>query len=1383
MSIWNVPALLLSLFYTATCLASPAQLTYQGRILKSDNSPLEYNNVSFVFQMTDPSGQCVIYQEQVTGINMTNSGGIFDVPIGTGTVQYPLGPSSVLDAFNNSTSFTCGSCSVVSGNYVCVDSSSTYSASSGDGRKLRASFYDGSGWKTITPDAVIRSVPYAGYALSAQKLGTNVASDFLTKAGLPNCPAGSFLTSDGTGFTCAPVSGATGGTVTNVTSANSYISVTNGNSTPHITLNVGTVANTVAAGNDPRLVNAMQTGSAASGDLSGTYPGPTVVALQGVGVSSATPANGQYLKFNGTNWLPSSVAISDVTNLSSSLSSYLTQSAFNGYVSTASCSTNQTMYWNSVAGNFQCQAINVSLAGDVIGAIGASKVVALQNQPVDATAPTSNQVLQWNGSKWTPATPAAANLNGTIPAANMPAFSGDVTSSAGSTTLTLANAGTAGTYYKVTTDAKGRVTAGSTSLVAADIPNLDWSKITSGKPATLSGYGITDSVSNAGGTPSLQTGTDASKPASPSAGAVYFATDTKVIYQYNSGAWVAIASASGTGGTITALTSDVSASGSGSVAATVNSVGGSTATNIHNAELAANAATNANTASTIVKRDASGNFSAGMISANLTGTVTGSASLNVLKSGDSMSGNLTFNSGKGTVFTDSTTNTIGLQAPTTVTSYVLKLPAAQGTANQMLTNDGSGNLSWTSLSSLGVTSVSVTSPVTNSGTASAPNIGIQQATTSQPGYLSSADWNTFNGKQGTGLNSANIWVGNASNTAIPVTPGGDVAMTNAGAFTVTALRGKAISATAPSASGQVLRYDGTSTYVPAFLGLADIRATITPFGGVFAGAACTAGQSLYWQSSTDTMQCQSIAINDSQLTYTVSRAANTFLAAPNGSAGAANYRAIATADLPASGVTAGTYKSVTVDATGRVTAGTNPTTAAGYGITDAFVNGGNSFGGAATLGTNDNFSLAFKTNGSTRATLTAAGKLGIGTTNPQGNFVVSNAGTQGFEVWPGAWPASATGVVAYDRNASAYTGLQFDAASIVLAPGGVASNGLNVISSGNVGIGTTTPTYALSVYRGVAGTTSNVESGNNGSAVQNRYAGLTSGGVAQVWGTGMNISNSNAGYELYDYTAGASRIYVNTSGSVGIGTTAPGAPLDVENASTSTSSVTIMAQQNALPAGGSTYIKLGHDTATNNNSGDISFFYNASASNQNRIDFGFQGGPKYLTVRADGNVGIGTTTPQAQLQVAGDTRFGCRAGFWTAGDGRVCMEATLRTSNSIHGMGGAGPSAVAVCKTVGPGSRVCTYNDFMQACAARTLGGPNAPTSDPFGGSALGVFGDHSAISTAQGTSTDYNPSGVGAGQVDDVFLTWNAGSCGDNVDGPARHDAASSNFNYRCCY
>ena len=52
-------------------------------------------------------------------------------------------------------------------------------------------------------------------------------------------------------------------------------------------------------------------------------------------------------------------------------------------------------------------------------------------------------------------------------------------------------------------------------------------------------------------------------------------------------------------------------------------------------------------------------------------------------------------------------------------------------------------------------------------------------------------------------------------------------------------------------------------------------------------------------------------------------------------------------NLPTTGVTAGTYRSVGVDAYGRVTGGTNPTTLSGYGITDAKI-----ANGVITLGAN-----------------------------------------------------------------------------------------------------------------------------------------------------------------------------------------------------------------------------------------------------------------------------------------------------------------------------------------------------------------------------------------------------------------------------------------------
>nr|WP_199068472.1 phage tail protein [Chromobacterium sp. ASV5] len=68
---------------------------------------------------------------------------------------------------------------------------------------------------------------------------------------------------------------------------------------------------------------------------------------------------------------------------------------------------------------------------------------------------------------------------------------------AGNPTVALANSGAAaGTYGMVTVDAMGRVTAGR-QMQAADVPGLDWSKITSGTPTTLAGYGISDAVTAA----------------------------------------------------------------------------------------------------------------------------------------------------------------------------------------------------------------------------------------------------------------------------------------------------------------------------------------------------------------------------------------------------------------------------------------------------------------------------------------------------------------------------------------------------------------------------------------------------------------------------------------------------------------------------------------------------------------------------------------------------------------------------------------------------------------------------------------------------------------------------------------------------------------------
>lgn len=75
----------------------------------------------------------------------------------------------------------------------------------------------------------------------------------------------------------------------------------------------------------------------------------------------------------------------------------------------------------------------------------------------------------------------------------------------------------------------------------------------------------------------------------------------------------------------------------------------------------------------------------------------------------------------------------------------LKYPTVDGTANYVLKTNGAGTLSWTSA----VTAVTGTAPVVSSG-GTTPAISMVAATTSVNGYLTSADWNTFNGKYSTG---------------------------------------------------------------------------------------------------------------------------------------------------------------------------------------------------------------------------------------------------------------------------------------------------------------------------------------------------------------------------------------------------------------------------------------------------------------------------------------------------------------------------------------------------------------------------------------------------------------------------------------------------------
>lgn len=150
-----------------------------------------------------------------------------------------------------------------------------------------------------------------------------------------------------------------------------------------------------------------------------------------------------------------------------------------------SCSASQYMTINA-SGQIQCSNLSLAagdipagtaLAGDVTGTLGAAVVARLQTQPVSATAPTTNQVLKFNGTQWAPAAddagaaPGDASFaaKGLVQFDTNAATSGiSVTAGVASLPNTITAAGPIGSATAVpviTYDNKGRLTAVTTATV------------------------------------------------------------------------------------------------------------------------------------------------------------------------------------------------------------------------------------------------------------------------------------------------------------------------------------------------------------------------------------------------------------------------------------------------------------------------------------------------------------------------------------------------------------------------------------------------------------------------------------------------------------------------------------------------------------------------------------------------------------------------------------------------------------------------------------------------------------------------------------------------------------------------------------------------------
>ena len=313
--------------------------------------------------------------------------------------------------------------------------------------------------------------------------------------------------------------------------------------------------------------------------------------------------------------------------------------------------------------------------------------------------------------------------------------------------------------------------------------------------------------------------------------------------------------------------------------------------------------------------------------------------------------------------------------------------------------------------------------------------------------------------------------------------------------------------------------------------------------------------------------------------------------------------------------------------TGAITlAGTLGVANGGTGTASVFPSGSVVFAGASGVYSQDNANLFWDDTNN---------RLGIGTATPVNKLEVAGATTitngvldlsTGYSI---RWGGAASGI----QSGSGTADMVFTAGSSER----MRVNG----ATGDVGIGTSSPSYALTLGGSAANmliapavTTNNalVRLTNAGG---NAYVGLdnNAGGLGAVYG--LHLYHAGA-YPIAFSTSGAERMRITSAGNVGINTSSPAVTLDVNGPIYSSgagyfSGVSAIGTNLLLQSVG-VYPNIQFYRAGQNNW----FLGSPDASS----DFGVAEGTSSayrMYFKTGGNVGIGTSTPATKLEVSTNT--------------------------------------------------------------------------------------------------------------------------------------------------
>ena len=703
---------------------------------------------------------------------------------------------------------------------------------------------------------------------------------------------------------------------------------------------------------------------------------------------------------------------------------------------------------------------------------------------------------------------------------------------------------------------------------------------------------------------------------------------------------------------------------------------------------------------------------------NAGGLITGTFSVSSTISASNLSGTNTGDETNATIKTKlgaATTSVDGYLTSTDWNTFNNKVPASRTLTINGTAYDLSADRSWTivagvssfntrtgaiTLTSLDVTDALGFTPVTNARTISttAPlsgggdltanrTLSISQATTSTDGYLSSTDWNTFNGKvAGSGTtnyiskftsssaignsliyNDANSVLINdtfniATNYKLQVT--GDI-------YTSGSIAIGSVSSISTKLFGIGRAITGATTaYGITFEG--NIESTVTTNGIVYRSYPIVTGGTL--SAITHYIASKNAFIGGSTVTNqygffadaSVSGATNNYgfygnIASATGAwnlymnGTAQNYIngnlgigvAVPTVKLDVSGaglfsssVTAssfiksgGTSAQLLAGDGSVVTAGTNITIAGGTISSSAGLSGSGTtnyvakFTGTSAIGN----SLIFD-NGT---------NVGIGTTSPTSKlYIAGDLDVRNSFSYFGSVKGY-TYIV--DDQINSYYSTDADAALNINFAG--YNNGLTRFrdlqiwngkgsqiaifkgSNGNVGIGTTTPSNKLQVF----GSTDSYLANFTGSSGGATARGLTIGTYTSLGGgdcgVEFNAAINNNGFGQFRFSAGSNeRMRIDSSGNVGIGTASPTTGLVVNSR--------IQVTGNTAPSSG-TGLELLYDGTS---AGSLAFArgtgYIPNFMDGSQLQF-LTSSSERMRITSAGNVGIGTSSPGVKLDVIG----------------------------------------------------------------------------------------------------------------------------------------------------